>query len=144
MGIARYPPDSRAENAIFPGGSRFARWRGTLGLDRPKICKARGVTIAEDTSAQIHPHLPPLADLAELSLREREEALEAWVSWLNANPHLVTEDFESDLDRALHELDDDTVRETLRRDLHKRFSAWLETAGRPGAGRGPDEQLEDI
>jgi hypothetical protein len=102
------------------------------------------VTTAEETSAQLNPHLPPLADLGTMSLREREEALEAWVSWLNANPHLVSEDFESELDRALHKLDDDTVRETLRRDLHKRFSQWLETAGRPGAGRGPDEALEDV
>lgn len=88
--------------------------------------------------------LPSLATLRALSLEEREEALEAWVSWLNANRHLVSPNFERQLDQALHDLRADTVRDSVLIDLDDRFNDWLASAGRPGVGRGPDEELEDI
>lgn len=88
--------------------------------------------------------LAPLATLRALPPPEREIALERWVSWLNANRHAAPLHFESELDQALHDLREDTVPESVLSDLDERVAHWLETAGRPGEGRGPSEDLEDI
>lgn len=88
--------------------------------------------------------LPPLSTVRALPLPERELALEQWVSWLNVNRHAVSLRIERQLDKALHDLQADAVPESDLSELDEQVAHWLETAGRPGEGRGPSEELEDI
>lgn len=88
--------------------------------------------------------LPSLRKLSSLAPGERENALAGWVSWLNVNRHRVSISFERDLDQALLDLQDERVSDNVLQDLDERFARWLESAGIPGEGRGPNETLEDI
>jgi len=87
--------------------------------------------------------LPSLQDLKSLALPEREAALEGWVVWLDANRHRVSRNTVLMLDRALHDLREDTVGKRSAAELDEGYADWLENAGSVGRGRGPDEGDED-
>lgn len=67
--------------------------------------------------------------------REREEALQGWVVWLDANRHRVSTTVERLLDRALRDLREDAVQRASSIQLDAGYREWLQSAGEVGRGR---------
>lgn len=87
--------------------------------------------------------LPSLSTVRALPPGEREQALEGWVAWLGANRHRVTPTVKRLLDRALRELQGDSVHPRSTVSLEQGYDKWLESAGDVGRGHGPDEEDDD-
>jgi hypothetical protein len=87
---------------------------------------------------------PTRATLRSLPLGVREQTLQGWVVWLDANRYRVSRAYERRLDRALRDLREDSVGHPAGLAIEQRFSEWLENAGEVGKGHGPDEEPEEV
>jgi hypothetical protein len=87
---------------------------------------------------------PTREKLRSLPPRLREQTLQGWVVWLDANRYRASRACERRLDRALRDLREDTVGHPASLRLEERFSEWLENAGEVGKGHGPDEEPEEV
>lgn len=83
----------------------------------------------------IPPELPPLSRVHRLTPEKREEALAAWVTWVNGNRDRVGPELEKKLDQALAELRESRRPSVDLDSLHSQLDGWLEQAGSVGAGK---------
>ena len=71
--------------------------------------------------------LPSFAKIKMLPRRDRQEPLEAWVVWVNANRGRMNPELERELDETLCELEETVVSSSDFDKFSRRFDEWLES-----------------